>query len=111
MSISELATAANDQSTYVVTLTYTDKAGSAITPLTAAWTLSDGDGTVVNSRTDVAIPIPGTTNDVVLAGDDLKFSDGPKRLLTVEGTYNSDEGSGLPFKDEVRFLVCDLTNV
>jgi hypothetical protein len=66
--------------------------GAAITPATATWTLTDINGTVINSRQDVSIT-PGTTMTVYLADADLKIVDDTKelelRLLSFEGTYNN----------------------
>lgn len=98
---------ATEQSTYVITLSYLDSAGSAVTPDSVTWTLTDLDGTVINSREDVAIGSPSTTNDIVLSGDDLQIgtNDNGGRIITIEGVYDSDEGNNLPLKEVAKFYV------
>lgn len=106
-----LTTNAIDGSTYVVTAAFTDAAGSAVVPDSITWTLSDGAGNVVNSRTAVAVAVPAASNDIVLSGADLDYDDGAERVLTVEAVYDSDEGDDLPLKAECHFRVDDLVNV
>jgi len=50
---------------------------------------------------------------VALSGDDLALSAGfagnaEKRIFTVEATYNSDLGVGLPLRDQLEFPVFNL---
>ena len=102
-----------EKSTYVVTLSFFDEDNDAVTPATGTWTLTDADGTVINSREDVVISSLDTSVDVVLSGDDLAVSSGfsgisEKRIFTFEGTYNSDLGVGLPLKDQLVFPVYNL---
>lgn len=105
---------AAEQSTFIVTLTYTDEDGDSVTPDTVTWSLVDRNSVVINSREDVSIAAPGTTNDIVLSGDDLAIDDGyteQERWLVVEGTYTSDAGAGLPFRDQCKFVVQQLKKV
>jgi len=102
-----------EKSTYIVTLTFKDEDNDPVTPATGTWTLTDEDGTVINSREDVAIGSLDTSVDVVLSADDLAVSSGftgvsEKRIFTFEGTYNSDLGVGLPLKDQLIFPVYNL---
>ena len=106
-----LSTVAQDQSTYKLTLTYTDSAGDAVTHTAVTWTMTDRAGTVINSREDVSISSPSTSNDIILSGDDLRYSDGRWRVVTVEATYNSTGGNGLPLRGECVFSIEDLLNV
>jgi len=106
-----------EKSTFVVTASFVDSAGVAAVPKVGLnWTLTDSTGaTVINSRTAVLIA-PAETVDIVLSGLDLAFlatetGRYAKRLITVQGTYDSDEGSGLPLKDEVSFRVINLAYV
>jgi len=108
-----LTTHADEKSTYVVTAAFTDEDGNAVTPNTLTWALTDSDGTVINDRDDESIS-PDTSVDIVLSGDDLQIvdsSDDGVRILTVEGTYNSDAGSGLPLKESCKFIVDNLVAV
>lgn len=100
-----------EQTTLVVTVTYTDENGGSVTPTAATWTLTDRDGTVINSRQDVTISTPGTSDDVVLQGDDLALQgtdDDGLRYFLCEFTYTSDAGAGLPGKNECWFNIYDL---
>ena len=106
-----LLTVAVEESTYIVVAAYKNEAGTAMTPATATWTLTDIAGTVINSREDVALT-PGTTNTIVLTGDDLAVTaTGPTRVVTVKATYNSDYGTGLFLKAAAEFQLEDLLGV
>jgi len=101
---------ADEESTYLVTAAFTDAAGDAVTPNanTIKWTLSDMEGTVINSRNNVVIA-SATSVDIVLSGDDLALQTGEtgtvKRLLTVVAVYDSTEGTDLPLNGEIIFLL------
>jgi len=101
-------------STFKISMAFTDSAGNAVAPNVGLnWTLTESTGaTVINSRTAVVIA-PAETVDIVLSGADLDLLSTEtgryaKRLLTVQGTYDSDEGSGLHIKDEVAFRIINL---
>ena len=97
-----------DESTFVVTCAFTDEDGTAVVPVSITWTLTNNSGTIINARTNVAVAVPASTINIVLSGDDLKYSDGPIRILTVQAVYDSTLGAALPLKDSVRFAVEDL---
>ena len=107
----DLTDMAVDQSTFVVACAFTDEDGDAVTPNLIVWSLTDDDGAAINARSDVAVAVPAASIDIVLSGDDLKYSDGPIRVLTVEATYDSTLGTDLPLRDSVRFAVADLVAV
>jgi hypothetical protein len=106
------ATRATEKSTFVVTASFADESGDAVTPNALTWTLSKTDGTAINSREDISAT-PDTSVDIVLSGDDLQVfaGDNYQRVLTLKGDYDSDLGSGLPLNDELYFSVEDLVNV
>jgi phage baseplate assembly protein gpV len=115
MAISTLTTVAREQSTYVVTCSFTDETGEAATPTALTWTLTDLAGTVINGRQDVAVAAEDLASslDIVLSGDDLAV-DGAvqvQRVLTIEGTYTSDAGGALPLKDAVKINIDPLVGV
>lgn len=108
-----LATPVAEQGTAVVDLSFQDEGGNAVIPVSVTWTLTDAAGTVVNSRSQVALT-PASTVSVVLKGDDLTLGGaylGTVRKLLVEATYNSTLGSGLPLKEEITFVVEDFVAV
>ena len=101
-----------EESTFVIEISFYDEEDNAVNPVTANWTLTDMDGTVINSRSAVTISTPSSTENIVLSGDDLPAqSDGRPLVLTIQGTYDSDNGTGLPFNHEIRFYVDDLIKV
>jgi hypothetical protein len=102
-----LTTSAVDLSTYVVTASFTDETGAAVTPDTLVWSLYDEDGQVINARSDVAL-IPGETVTIVLSGADLRYSDGMRRYIVLEGTYDSTNGDDLPLREQVAIDVIKL---
>ena len=76
------------------------------------WTLSDKDGSIVNSRSSVPIT-PAASVDIVLSGADLVLTtDRPvRRYVTVIGTYNGVAGNDLPIIDEVSFQISNLVGM
>jgi hypothetical protein len=107
----ELTTRAVDKSTYIVTCSFSDENGDAVVPNTLTWTLTDEDGTVINDREDVEVSVPAASYDIVLSGDDLKYSDSWYRVLTIEATYDSDAGDDLPLRESCKFSVDDLVAI
>jgi len=111
----ELTTHAKEKSTYIITASFTDEDDAAVAPKTLTWTLTDDQGDVINGREDVEVSSPSSSEDIVLSGDDLALQSGETsrgvRILTVEGTYDSDAGSDLPLNDEIRFIVDGLVAV
>lgn len=113
MSI-ELETHAVEKSTFLVTASFKDAAGDAVVPNSVTWTLTDKEGTVINSRTGES-ETPAASIDIVLSGLDLAIQAGEsyfgERILTVEAVYNSTEGTNLPLKAEVHFIVDNLVKI
>ena len=105
-----ITTAAIEKSTYVVNVALTDENDAALTPQTATWTLCKTDGTIVNDREDVVITSLSASMDILLSGLDLALteSEGAFRIFTIEGTYNSDLGNDLPFKEQTTFFIDNL---
>jgi hypothetical protein len=105
-----------EESTYVITLNFTDENGDPVTPTAANWTLTDESGAAINSRENVVLSGLAAEMEVVLSGNDLAISSGfsgvsEMRVFTIEATYNSDLGVGLPLKDQLKFPVYNLAAV
>ena len=103
-----------EQSSFKVSVTFYDESGNAVSPDTMTWTLTDEDGSVVNSRENVTISDPSSSENILLQGDDLAVdgNDPVKRIVTFEGTYTSAEfGAGLPLIDESTFTIIPITIV
>ncbi len=92
-------------------ISFFDETGAATTPTAATWSLTDGAGTVINSRSGVTISPLATTATLVLSGLDLAVGAGLvgfTRKLLIEAVYNSIYGNGLPLKAEVTFTIADF---
>lgn len=114
----QLNVKANEGSTFIVQFQFfvrdADGVESSMVPNPGlSWTLSDENGTPVNSRLAVPIDPPASTIFVVLSGDDLALDANypAKRFLVVEGTFNSEYGLDLPFNHEVSFFIDNLEGV
>lgn len=107
-----LSAHAVEQSTYGITVAFTDDAGAAVIPNAGAiWKLTDVSGNVINSRTAVDITEAASVT-IVLSGNDLAIANnGKERIVYVSATYNSSIGTNLPFKREVHFYIDELVNV
>lgn len=106
-----LSTLAVEESTYVITATFTDEDGTSVVPSSVTWTLTDNRGNVINSRSAVSAT-PAASIDIVLTGDDLAIgTNGTDRVVTIDATYNSDAGTGLKLKEECEFSIHNLLNV
>jgi hypothetical protein len=105
--------AALEKGTYVVSLSFENEDGAALTPAALTWSLFDENGSIVNSRLHVSIAVPAASVNVVLSGNDLVYSDSQsKRIMVVEGTYTSSYGTGLPLKsDPIEIPIQDLMGV
>ena len=111
-----LSVNAQERSTYVITIGFKDEDGQDVIPTSAAWTLTDEDGTVINSRQDETITPLAASVDVVLTGADLAVDTGfagaaQERTFTVEAVYTSSLGSGLTLKAACKFNVENLIAV
>ena len=109
-----LTTFALEEGTYGVQCQFKDENDNAVTPQTMTWTLSDLDGTIVNSREDEVVANPGSIQTITLSGDDLSLlstSDCGWRRLLVQITFNSNLGSGLPLNDSAEFQIDKLIKV
>ena len=111
-----LSVNAQERSTYVITANFKDEDGQDVIPTSAAWTLTDEDGTVINSRDAVAISPLAASSQIVLTGADLAVDSGfagtaQERIFTIEAIYDSSLGTGLALTAEARFSVDNLIAV
>jgi hypothetical protein len=104
-----------EKSSYVIEVEWFDDDGDAVAPTSATWTLTDGLGNVINSRSTVSILSLSTLNYIVLSGNDLAMQSGEsgrtQRICLIEALYNSDKGNDLALKDVGIFYVVDLVPV
>lgn len=106
-----LTTRARDSNPAVMHIEFRDAAGNAVTPTSAAWTLTNAAGTVVNSRSAVAIAPLDSAVDITFLSADTEYADGPMRRMLVEWVYTSTEGSDLEASETITFWIRDLRGV
>lgn len=100
----KLKVAFNEDGTGVVNAQFYDEKDEPVVPVSINWALTDSSGNVINNRDEVSVSPPAQEIDILLTGDDLQ----PGNLyVTVWGTYDSDLGNGLPYKDWCNFKVRD----
>ena len=87
--------------TIIVGASFEDEAGSSVVPNTLTYTVLNEYEEVVNSLEDQTIS-PASSIEVTLSGNDLPAG---KLYFIIEGTYDSDAGSGLPLKGYATFTV------
>jgi hypothetical protein len=110
-----LDTIAKEKSSFGITVVFTNELGVAMTPLTLTWSLTKVDGTVINSRDDVAAT-PGTSVTFYMSGDDLvvdEVEDFVRRVFTIKGTWDSTGkfGATAPFTFQWGFDIEAMVNV
>lgn len=103
---------AEEKGTLALLVVVTDENGTAVTPLSLRWTLSDRDGTIINNRNQVVVGVPASSQTIYLAGNDLQIIDQTKqqewRLFTVQ----TDMGDlAKPQHIEKGFWVKNLKNI
>lgn len=96
----------NDRSTKIIKVAFTVD-DEPITPKTAVWTLTDGQGDVINGREQVEFTPLASSMDVVLSNEDHLRTDGRRRYLVIEATYDGLE-IDLGLNEQVFWDVNDL---
>ena len=112
MSLIELKDKVNEESVLPLALVFKDEDGVVMSPTSVKWSLSEADGTIVNSRTDVTLS--GPPYNLVLSGADTALQgtdDNLERRLTIRAVYTSTYGSGLKLNREIQFWIQPLVNV
>jgi len=104
-----IATHVSEEATAIFNVRFKDEDDQPVIPNSIVWTLTNGLGSVINSRATESVT-PATQINIVLQGDDLSISQGfsgdaEKRYVTIYGTYNSDYGSNLPYKHQFDFPI------
>ena len=111
MAIS-LTISAKDRSTYIVDIEFRDETDTLVVPTSATWTLSNGDGDIVNLREDVAISPIAASVIIALSAEDTAYANGRVRYLKVHAIYDSPTaGNNLPIIDEAIFQIDDTQQV
>lgn len=106
-----LSPEAKQGSTYIVLASFTDEAGDPVVPNSILWSLTDTNGTVINSRKDIEVP-PDSSISIVLSADDIDDNNGAYFIVTITAEYNSSTyGSNLPLIDQGKFKISDFTDI
>lgn len=122
MAIAALTDVAKEEGTYIVIVDIDDEDDLDVTPNDMTWTLTSGDGTVINSRENIDFEVNngsgaggtlGQDMEIVLHGNDLAVTDGEDllRVITVKGHYDSAAGQDLEFNEKVKFFIENLAAV
>jgi len=87
--------------------TFYDELDATVVPRSIEWTLTDQNGSVIDSASSVSC---ATTITILLSGTDLALSNRllKKRLLFLEWTFNSTLGTDIPDKHEVEFTIQNM---
>lgn len=104
-----LTTEAIEEGTYVITVTFMED-GVVVTPDSFYWSLTNSAGAIINSRDEIEISTPGSSEDIYLSGDDLAMEtitdQYEKRRLVIEGLYTpSGIATQYPYRREVEFPI------
>lgn len=110
--MTKLTTTPAEKSTALITVSgFTDETGAAVIPGTVTWTLTDIAGAVINSRENVSATAGGTVT-ILLSGNDLAINgNGLGRIVTIATTYDSDNGTGLTGREQIKFDLEDYVAV
>ena len=75
MGAIKLQQPAAKEGVYGIQISFLDASGDPVVPKTLSWSLTDGEGDVINARKDVAVAIPAASVLIVLRDDDLAIID------------------------------------
>jgi hypothetical protein len=102
-----------ENGTMVIIVSFTNENNQPIPPKTMTWTLTDMVGNIINSRHTIPFGVMSTTLTAVLSASDLALTTthDAKRVFTIEGTYDSDYGTNLPFNDQATFTIQNLIHI
>ena len=101
-----------ERSTVALVASFRDEANQLVTPTAITWSLTDGDGNVVNSRNAAAVA-PAEQVTIVLSGDDLALTQGDdgRRQVVICAEYDGTLGSDLPIVGLIEFTVRNVPGV
>lgn len=100
-----------DGSACVATATFTDEAGDAVIPDSITWSLYDQDGTIVNSKEDVAVVTPAASVDVLIEGENNLYSGGHKRTIVFKAVVDLAAGNNQDSNESATYQILDIPGV
>jgi len=96
------------------TFAFKDEEDHEITPTEIKWSLTDTNGTVINSREDENV-IPAASVKITINGDDTDLQAGEKyrgeRIFILKIKFNSDAGVNMEGYAEIHFIIDNIENV
>lgn len=101
-----------ERSTVAAVASFRDEAGELIIPSVIKWTLTDGDGNVINNQANIDI-VPANTVNIVLSGDDLAMTAGDdgRRQVVIRAVYDGTLGDDLPIVGVLEFTVRNVPGI
>ena len=105
-------TIALERSTVALVASFRDEVNELITPTVINWSLTDGDGNVINERDEIDV-VPHNEITVVLSGDDLALiaGDDGRRQVIIRATYDGTLGEDLPIVGVLEFTVRNVPGI
>ena len=99
-----------------ITGTFTDRFDEPVIPNSITWSLTDEDGTVINSRSDISIAVPAASVTVAISGDDLPWAGNfPGEIYIIyflfKAIYDEVDKSDVPANKQRRIGVTNLRGV
>ena len=114
MPIKKLTSTAVEGSTFVINIAPKDENDDAVTPLTVTWSLQDLNRNYINSREDVSVSSPTSSEDIVLTGDDLALSQpngNERRFFTSKVTWSGTYGASTNLVESCEFKIYNSIDV
>lgn len=101
-----------ERSTVAAVASFRDEDGELVTPTVIKWSLTDGDGAIVNNLSNIDIA-PANTINIVLSGDDLAMTPGDdgRRQVVIRAEYDGKLGDDLPIVGVLEFTVRNVPGI
>jgi len=113
MRIDEISTPVAEQSTPTFQILFRNENGDETVPESLKWDLSAMDGTVI--ALDQSVAVPAATSIITLTAAQTRFlqdeTKRAERLLSLYAVYNSDYGTGLIARKQLKFTIEQFTMI
>lgn len=102
-----------ERSTLALVASFHDEADELITPSAIVWSLTDGDGNVLNERDELPVTPTANTITIVLSGDDLAMpaGDDGRRQVVIRAVYDGNLGDDLPITGLIEFTIRNVPGI
>lgn len=113
MRIDEISTPVAEQSTPTFQVLFRNEDGEETVPESLKWDLSAMDGTVI--ALDQSVAVPAATSNITLSAAQTRFlqdeTKRAERLLSLYAVYNSDYGTSLIGRKQIKFTIEQFTMI